>query len=194
MADGIRCSRCNEALPSEAFAPSHRKPGAWCRACRSEYMRTYRAPSRPRECLDCGSEYERWCYWQHPGAAGRRCKDCYLAYTRSRQTPERMGQLRPLITHGAKPSGPRWRRLQEQVWETETHCAICGEHVDQSLHHNTPMARSVDHIIPIAHGGAMYERDNVQLAHRSCNSRAGALLRTERLALARAALWLGSNL
>jgi 5-methylcytosine-specific restriction endonuclease McrA len=47
-------------------------------------------------------------------------------------------------------------------------CGICGDVVavaDQSL----------DHVIPLARGGT-HEARNIQLAHRSCNSRKGAKL------------------
>jgi 5-methylcytosine-specific restriction endonuclease McrA len=158
----IRCSRCECDLPVEAFFPSNRRQGDWCRACRKEYMRAYSAARyvpRPREIK-----------------------------------PKAPRQPRPLTTHGAKPSGGRWRRLQEEVWATESHCGICGEYVDQDLPHNNLRARSIDHILPIAWGGAMYERSNVRLAHRTCNSKAGSHLRNERAALARAALWLGDQL
>ncbi|MGH7666898.1 MAG: HNH endonuclease, partial [Candidatus Dormibacteria bacterium] len=42
-------------------------------------------------------------------------------------------------------------------------CGLCGERVaDADL--------SLDHVIPISKGG-LHQPDNVQLAHRSCNSR-----------------------
>jgi len=44
-------------------------------------------------------------------------------------------------------------------------CGICHEFVP-------PEQRSLDHIVPLARGGA-HIRSNVQLAHRRCNSRKG---------------------
>lgn len=154
MDEGIRCSRCGLTLPAEAFAPSHRRPGDWCRACRRSYNQSRYTPA--------------------PGKPPRAPQST---------TP------RVLLTHGAKPTGQRWRRLQEQVWATETHCGICGEYVDQTLPHNDSQARCLDHIVPLAAGGAMYERSNVRLAHRGCNSRNAY---TERELFVRAALWFGS--
>ena len=161
MNDGIRCSRCDQVLPADRFAPSHRKNGDWCRACRKDYNADRYTPP-PRD--------------QRP------------------QRPPR--QARPLITHGAKPSGQRWRRMQERVWAEETVCGFCGDPVDQSLHHSHPMSKTVDHITPIAEGGAMYERSNLRLAHRRCNVKAGSLVpgaraSAERVQLLRAALWFG---
>jgi|SRR5579859_6154136 len=42
-------------------------------------------------------------------------------------------------------------------------CALCGEPVNRS-------EASIDHIVPLSEGG-LHGPDNVQLAHRSCNSR-----------------------
>ena len=52
-------------------------------------------------------------------------------------------------------------------------CGICGEHVEQQLHHTDPMSKSLDHIQPIALGGD-HSRANTQLAHLRCNIRKGA--------------------
>jgi hypothetical protein len=44
MADDlIRCSRCQRDLDPDAFTPSHRKQGDWCRTCRRDYQRDYLA-------------------------------------------------------------------------------------------------------------------------------------------------------
>ena len=71
-------------------------------------------------------------------------------------------------------SGRPWRRAQAAVFATETHCWLCGEHVEQTLPPNHDRARSVDHITPLALGGAPYERSNLRLAHRRCNLLRGA--------------------
>lgn len=192
----IRCSRCQQDLAPDSFAPSHQRQGDWCRSCRASYMQGYWEAHKPiLTCRDCGEAYERWHNYKNPGTAGRRCHSCYLAYQRRRQSGTNgrgRGPRKPLVTHYGKPSGTRWRRLQEQVWVEESHCGICGQYVDQSLHHNEPMARSIDHIFPIALGGAMYERNNVRLAHRICNSRAGATT-SPGLVYARAALWMAQR-
>jgi hypothetical protein len=51
-------------------------------------------------------------------------------------------------------------------------CGICGEPVDMELVGKNPMAKSLDHIIPLSRGGS-HTVDNVQLAHFSCNMRKG---------------------
>lgn len=60
----IHCSRCDTDLPVDAFSPSNRKNGDWCRACRKRYMQQYhlthkpwqRTPSTPRLCRNDGCE------------------------------------------------------------------------------------------------------------------------------------------
>lgn len=69
--------------------------------------------------------------------------------------------------------GRPWRRLQAQVYATETHCHLCGEWVDPTLPKNHRRARSVDHLIPLSLGGPPLDRDNARLAHIGCNSRRG---------------------
>lgn len=51
-------------------------------------------------------------------------------------------------------------------------CGICNRKVDRRLKYPHPMSASLDHIIPIADGGA-HIRANVQLAHLSCNVETG---------------------
>ncbi len=65
--------------------------------------------------------------------------------------------------------GRPWRRLCAEVYRTETHCWICGGWVDQALPWRHDWSRSVDHVIPLAHGGPPLARWNVRLAHRRCN-------------------------
>ncbi|MGW4090053.1 HNH endonuclease [Nocardia sp. NPDC004750] len=47
-------------------------------------------------------------------------------------------------------------------------CGICQGEIDYSLHYLDPGAFVVDHIVPLARGGAD-TRDNKQAAHRHCN-------------------------
>ena len=51
-------------------------------------------------------------------------------------------------------------------------CGICNGKVDKRLKYPHPMSASLDHILPIAEGGA-HTKANVQLAHLSCNVAAG---------------------
>jgi len=76
-----------------------------------------------------------------------------------------------------KRNGHRWRTLQTRVYADEERCALCGQRVDKTLPRKNPdgtdnlLSKSVDHIVPIKHGGAEYDRANLQLAHLGCNFR-----------------------
>lgn len=49
-------------------------------------------------------------------------------------------------------------------------CAICGKPIRYDLRKPDPRSFSVDHIVPIANGGAPYDLTNLQAAHLGCNS------------------------
>lgn len=52
-------------------------------------------------------------------------------------------------------------------------CGICDEPIDLDLRHPNPQSRSLDHIVPLARGGA-HSLANCQLAHLRCNISKGA--------------------
>lgn len=56
--------------------------------------------------------------------------------------------------------------LDEIAARDGNRCHICGKKVKER-------DRSLDHLVPVSHGGAHIDT-NVALAHRSCNSRRGA--------------------
>ncbi len=71
--------------------------------------------------------------------------------------------------------GPIWDALRALVFAEETHCWLCGERVDQTIPAPDRWSRSVDHVIPVdLRPDLIYRRSNVRLAHRGCNSSAGA--------------------
>lgn len=58
------------------------------------------------------------------------------------------------------------------IASTGAGCHICGEPIDYTLPHLDPMAFVVDHLIPMAKGGAD-TLANKAAAHRLCNLRKG---------------------
>lgn len=74
---------------------------------------------------------------------------------------------------GKRREGRPWTRIKQQVFTEETHCWLCGQWVNQQLPTHHRLARTVDHIIPIHHGGPELDRNNCRLAHRTCNSSRG---------------------
>ena len=62
---------------------------------------------------------------------------------------------------------PRFLRLRRGILSAAGHvCEICGE----------AKATVVDHVVPLAHGGAAFDPDNLRAACRSCNARGGAAI------------------
>lgn len=53
-------------------------------------------------------------------------------------------------------------------------CAICHTYIDLEAPAFSPLAVEVDHIVPRARGGSLYELDNLQLTHSKCNRKKGA--------------------
>lgn len=52
-------------------------------------------------------------------------------------------------------------------------CGICSGAIDEALRFPDPLSKSVDHIVPLARGGA-HSIENVQAAHLRCNLSKGA--------------------
>lgn len=52
-------------------------------------------------------------------------------------------------------------------------CAICHLAIDLEAPAFSPLAVEVDHIVPRARGGALYDIDNLQLTHSRCNRQKG---------------------
>jgi HNH endonuclease. len=66
-------------------------------------------------------------------------------------------------------------RDRARIRATKANCHICGEPIDYTLRTPDPMSFEVDHVIPLAKGGA----DNITnkaAAHRACNSKKRARL------------------
>ncbi|WP_223690098.1 HNH endonuclease [Leifsonia poae] len=61
-------------------------------------------------------------------------------------------------------------RDRARIKATRANCHICGKKIDYTLPHLDPNAFVVDHIIPLAKGGAD-TLANKAAAHRECNSK-----------------------
>lgn len=64
--------------------------------------------------------------------------------------------------------GP-FEKNKKKIYATQNTCGICGKPVDMTLRYPNPMAKCIDHIIPINKGGHPSDIDNLQLAHWTCN-------------------------
>lgn len=69
-----------------------------------------------------------------------------------------------------------FEKNKKKIYATQTICGICGQPVDPTLKYPNPMARCIDHIIPIARGGHPSDLSNLQLAHWTCNRQKSDLI------------------
>ena len=66
-----------------------------------------------------------------------------------------------------------WKKLRKGLVAKATHCAICGGALMHDARPRTKFSPSVDHIIPLDHGGAPYAFSNVRVVHYGCNASRG---------------------
>lgn len=59
-------------------------------------------------------------------------------------------------------------RHRAAIRRTKPPCSLCGGEIDYSLHYLDPGAFVVDHVVPLARGGAD-TLENKAAAHRRCN-------------------------
>lgn len=62
------------------------------------------------------------------------------------------------------------KRHRAQIAKSRPACHICGKAIDFTLKYPDPMCFVVDHLVPIAKGGAD-TIDNKKAAHHACNSK-----------------------
>lgn len=62
-----------------------------------------------------------------------------------------------------------FEKNKKRIYATQDACGICGKPVDMTLRYPNPMAKCIDHIIPVSKGGHPSDIDNLQLAHWTCN-------------------------
>ena len=87
--------------------------------------------------------------------------------TGAKDTPRRKRPTRADRQPGARQE---FERAKQIIFKTQTICGICGKPVDFSYKSPHPLSPTVDHIIPLDKGGHPFDIDNLQLAHRICNS------------------------
>lgn len=130
------------------------------REARCVKNREWQANNRKRA-AEIAAEYRN----RHPGAA----KEADRKWREANPEKIRMKhQMRRAILAGAGAEDVDPNEIYERDGDL---CGICGTLV-------IPAERSLDHIVPIARGGA-HTYANLQLAHRRCNYSKGAKLMEE---------------
>ena len=77
-----------------------------------------------------------------------------------------------------RPATRKFRALAKHFWRVVappgSRCWICGHVIDQSIPDpRDKRARSIDHVVPLASGGAPLDVSLWRPAHLGCNSRRG---------------------
>lgn len=89
------------------------------------------------------------------------------------RNPETAGEIR-VRRAKAEAEGNATPTLIQAKWETSSRtCCLCGESTNPDLKSPDPMSLTVEHKVPIARGGR-HDIDNIDFAHRVCNSSKGA--------------------
>lgn len=176
--------------------PSYCSASCRARASRLRDIEAYRAANRDRlrlgyaprssvafpSCFECGLTF---CARMATAkvCSSPKCRRAHRARTtaerRARQGRENYG-----YTEATAAAYHRRRALKKgatiedfkpsEIFERdEWTCGICSEPVDRSLRWPDPLSVSLDHIVPLAQGGA-HSRANTQCAHLTCNVRKGA--------------------
>lgn len=78
---------------------------------------------------------------------------------------QRLDEWDPKRGRGGRP----YERLKKLIYQREV-CWICGKPCQYDVGPRHPMAPSVDHRIPLKHGGHPTAVENAELAHYGCNS------------------------
>lgn len=80
-------------------------------------------------------------------------------------------------TRRARKAGARVEAFKPlEVFERDSWiCGICTEPVDRTLAYPDPMSVSLDHVVPLVHGGE-HSRANTRCSHLTCNVKRGARL------------------
>lgn len=86
--------------------------------------------------------------------------------------PDKVGKAKAARAQ-AELEGNATRKLIDAKWEaSDKTCCLCGTRIDDTLDSPHPMSRTLEHLTPIARGGT-HNLDNIDFAHRSCNTNKG---------------------
>lgn len=142
---------------------------------------------RPTCCLSCGDALDTFRAMGHPKLyCSEKCGPA--ANETDERTEADFGSVHAMRT------SKRWNQIRAEILSVHDVCGICGESVDTSISGRLPDGPTVDHIVPVARGGAFFDRSNLRLTHRACNQAAAVSFDAEALALARAGMWIGDRM
>lgn len=176
------CSRCGKLL----FRGRGSLPEPICRECRWAHSQ-----GQKRQRMEpLGWQPKRWCdycgqplTWKQHRNGNRFCSLLCanaalplrgIAAIQVRRSDPRANQRKCALRRARKKSAP----VVEVVDPTSIFdrdgwkCWLCGGHVDATLSGRHLEGPTMDHIVPLSHGGD-HTAANVRLAHRKCNTKRG---------------------
>ena len=68
-------------------------------------------------------------------------------------------------------------------------CCRCHGAIDPGLRWPHPRSWSLDHLVPLAHGGPLLDPSNAAAAHLSCNSKHGNSIKTTKQTIIETQVW-----
>lgn len=183
------CQSCQTPLPEPKYNGRGTKR-VWCsQTCKKRFQRHGNHEGSLRACEVCGVDFrgrvdKKYCSptclhrknnLNRPPAACPECgKEC---------NPKRMSDKYCSAKCRQRVDRRKRRALEassytEDVFVSDlierdgTDCSLCGQPIDMSLVCPDLGAPTLDHVVPLSHGG-LHEAKNLKLAHYSCNSRKG---------------------
>lgn len=172
VANGKRiCPSCHLDIPLARYGVNRNRPDGltlYCRPCMVIKTAAYRAinPQRmpdsaktPTECAGCGTVFL---------ADKKRHKYCTPACSKTYKNRDNLPHVnarRARLREAFVELFDRFEIFERDGWI----CQICGHPIDRVLKFPDPGSVSLDHIVPVVHGGK-HEPANVQAAHFHCNN------------------------
>lgn len=152
-----RCTVCQRIVLRGSGA---KRCSAECDVLHQKALHAEKMSERRHVCDKCGNEFA--------GRKQRYCQHCQTDHNREVMRATR--NARKAVKKGARKNGfGRTITLQRLIARDGPMCAICGKPTDYAAHHLTDEYPSIDHVVPLSHGGD-HSWTNIRVAHRGCNS------------------------
>lgn len=163
--DGCKiCPGCGKDKPLSDFGA---RADGRCRACNAADMRERRQehpqrrrPKRELACRACGEPFlgDK----RQSAYCSNECREAH----RNRANWKHVVARRTRIRQAFVEAFDRAEIFERDGWV----CGICHQTIDPALEWPHPMSATLDHIVPLAHGGE-HSRANAQASHNICNIR-----------------------
>ena len=147
----------------ESYRPKNRHVSCFCgkvckNAAHGEDLRVSREAGKPtnRICLQCGDTL--------PASMRSDATFCSARCNEAAHALQR--KLRARGGYQNEPGYVRVQIAERDKWR----CGICRKSVDQRLRYPSPLAGSLDHVVPVSQGGTS-DPGNLRLTHLVCNLR-----------------------